>query len=441
MNYEDFFPLAYSNVLSFVVISSVLLFLMVYFLRRFVIGGILDPFHLYYSFTYSTSYAVIIMMMIEEKVDYFLSCLVFCYGLIFILTIAYLSLNRVSLGRFPSVLVNSFRCSHRAILIILFMYIFFVLVVVYSKGFSLFTSTNRFEDNKGVGPLVKFLYMATLFVIAYCSIRIMGVIGRCKRWLFRLILLIFMIFNAIISGAKSDMLVYFLIAVLAAAAYDKNNKPSVLAIASILIVSTVFAFVVLFFNFSSVLSADFPFTDLLGLIAERFMDRVFSNGDMYYMGLPNDIIDRISVDNFIIVLTTPLVSTSVMSNLAGYDVNMYDLGRQLLLYHYSNVSIAGGPTDHFDLFAYKYFGVFIGAIFVFLFSLYMYVLRTFLLNCSGNAFLCSMFSVIWVIGLECLMKPGLILGNLIFPLLFFIVVKLCDAMLSSFILKGFNKIQ
>jgi len=91
--------------------------------------------------------------------------------------------------------------------------------------------------------------------------------------------------------------------------------------------------------------------------------RIIGSGDTSYLILPNGVIEYIQTDNALTRFIAPIIGSGNLSNLLGYPVTDYTVGRQALLYFDPTNSIAGGPTSHFDLFGYVYFGVIGGFIF------------------------------------------------------------------------------
>ena len=425
MSYVDFFNYAYLNINIFLALSFILFIIMFISLRRFAIAGVLDPFHFTYTFTYSTSYSVVILLYIGGYISGYHFIIVVLYAVIFILCLKYLQSVKL-IGIFgklyntlaPTKLENVY-CT-----IIIIIYLFLVTTVLTIKGFSLFTDINRFEDNRGIGPLVKILNLLTYFLISYISIEIYKKKESRKSYFYFSGLIVFMIFNAMLSGAKSALLFYFMAYILSLSIFSGKFRLSPFKIFLILLFSLIFVFIVLAFNFSKVLDLS---VDNIRLLFEslfrRFMDRILSNGDSYYMGLPYDVIENVELNNILIVFFTPLISSSLMSKLAGYDVTLLDLGKQFLLNLYPDMERAGGPTDHFDLFAYKYFGVLGGGGFIVFLAFWLSQIRKLLTISQGSPYKSSLAVVLWISCLTVLLKPAMLLGDIVIFAFLFIIIK------------------
>ncbi len=419
MNYEEFFSFAYANTIHFLWMSFFICGFMFISLRKFSLGGALDPFHITYTFTYSTSYAVMTLLWLNGHIDNGLFFLLVFYGFCFISILIISNTYKVNLHRLSSMCDLLFGVKNAdAIKIIFAIYVFLSFVIIYNKGFSLFTLTNRFEDNKGIGPLVKIWEYSVYFILSYFSI---VSFNKKNSKIIVLLLILFAVFNSIVSGAKSDFFYYGLVFFFSRAIYTGKVQYNFKNLLSLLCVGLMSILVVLYFNFSLTLTTDFKIGDILESLLFRFYDRILSNGDAYYMGLPNNIIDAVSVDNVCITMLAPLIGISTLSSLVGYDVSSLDLGRQILLFHSPSLDVAGGPTDHFDLFAYKYFGA-MGPIFVIFISVYIVVVKEIIKTGKDNVHLSSVYSVIWFSVLSAILKPGMIFSSLLIPALFFFLI-------------------
>ncbi|HBC3497178.1 hypothetical protein P3553_05090 [Vibrio parahaemolyticus] len=244
-----------------------------------------------------------------------------------------------------------------------------------------------------------------------------------KKVLLYAIFIAFMIFNAIISGAKADLLFYIFAALVSVKIFNPNFSVSIKNMVMIIFLSLTFVFVVLFYNFSSSINMNLEYGEIFELLFRRLTDRILSNGDMYYMGLPNDVYEGISVNNILVVMLAPILSYSFMSKLAGYDIGQFEIGKQLLLAHYSGNTIAGGPTDHFDFFALLYFGVIGGAIFIALLALLLCFLRKMTVYGRGDIISSALVTVFWMKSLSWLLKPGLFLGTILYFTVFLLLIR------------------
>ncbi|WKE66790.1 hypothetical protein PVT67_06000 [Gallaecimonas kandeliae] len=421
MRYEEFFYFAYANIESIAFISLVIFAFLFLSLRRFSLSGFLDPFHIIYTFTYSTSYAVVLALWSGGFVDGIYMLLVMLYGVLFWFVIFSLSRLNVSVGRISLYVERAIDVrSTGAGKVVAFIYVFLTAIVLFSKGFSLFTVTNRFEDNRGLGPLVKFWSYSSLFIVAYLSIKLHLIKKRYRKRALGLVIVCLVILDSAIGGAKSDLIFYGLACVFSVSIFSGRIQVKAKSFILIFIVGIISIFTVLYFNMRSSIGSG-GFESVLSFLSVKFMDRILSNGDMYYMGLPNDVIDKVTLNNVLVVFFSPVLSLSVVSKLAGQDLSVFELGRQVLLYHYPDYNIAGGPTDHFDLFAYKYFG-FLAPLFIAFLAFYIYVVRTVVSSSYNNHYMSSFYTVIWFSVMDVILKPGTLISSIFFPFLFFALI-------------------
>lgn len=424
MNYEAFFKVSYEY-FDYFVYMSILLFAVLYlFSHRLSINGLLDPFTFTYTFTYSTSYSVIILLYIFGHIsDHTFSIFSF-YGFLFLISINIFSRISYAPGDYKFFSIFCFDKKKAFLFSIIFVYLLLVAFTIKTKGFSLFTETNRFEDNRGLGPIVRILEMCTFTIICIISIYLYRLrFNMFKKVLLYAIFIAFMIFNAIISGAKADLLFYIFAALVSVKIFNPNFSVSIKNMVMIIFLSLTFVFVVLFYNFSSSINMNLEYGEIFELLFRRLTDRILSNGDMYYMGLPNDVYEGISVNNILVVMLAPILSYSFMSKLAGYDIGQFEIGKQLLLAHYSGNTIAGGPTDHFDFFALLYFGVIGGAIFIVLLALLLCFLRKMTVYGRGDIISSALVTVFWMKSLSWLLKPGLFLGTILYFTVFLLLIR------------------
>jgi hypothetical protein len=232
-----------------------------------------------------------------------------------------------------------------------------------------------------------------------------------------------MVFNAAVSGAKADLLFYIFAGLLSVKVFDPCFRISIRNISLVVLISLFFAFVVLFYNFRGILDSNSQLLDVLGFLCRKLTDRILSNGDMYYMGLPNDVYEKISAGNVFLVMLAPVLSYSFVSRLAGLDVGQLEIGKQLLLAHYPGNDIAGGPTDHFDFFALHYFGLLGGCFFIVLLAFLFCFIRRSMIYSHGNMMSSALMTVFWMKSLSWLLKPGLFLGTILYFSVFLIIVR------------------
>nr|UEO57263.1 polymerase [Morganella morganii] len=429
MNYDDAFNIIYDNIYLFLSFSLVLFFILYAFTKKLSINGILDPYTFIYTFTYSTSYAVVCILFLNNAISFYSFFIILVMGITYIASVFIFTNIKLPYSTKLSFKKNSNKSHYRNACIII--YITTTLLIIYFKGFSIFTTTNRFEDNRGIGPIVRIFEISTYFLICYYFISINKIKTKKEKIINMSLFFMFLLFNATISGAKADLLFYFLAALISLKAYGSLKKIDIKYIILAFISSTLFALIILYFNFNSSLSGISDSYTVISSIFKRLVDRIISNGDMYYFGLPNDIYQNIEINNPIITFISPVISYSIASKLAGYDTSQFEIGKQLLLYHYPDNTVAGGPVDHFDLFAFSHFGLTGGVLFVILLSYLLCFIRNLFFICKDNVFLSISFTIIWINSLSWLLKPGYILGTLFYILFFYMLLLVINTALQK----------
>ena len=94
MNYAEFMYVAFNNI-EFLVILSIVLMLLLYRLTSGIAGGLSDPFHFTYTFTFGIGYAVVALLAIKGYVGLPEVAIVVGYGLVFL--VGYRSFSRLSI--------------------------------------------------------------------------------------------------------------------------------------------------------------------------------------------------------------------------------------------------------------------------------------------------------------------------------------------------------
>ena len=187
-----------------------------------------------------------------------------------------------------------------------------------------------------------------------------------------IILALIVILNSFIEGAKFSILNAFYVLIVAYSIRYKKPKFNFLLISSVLIISFVFSLFVLNSNLEKngvdMSSQDTMFLKNGSVLQEKFLFRIIANADKYYFGLPGGVIDKIDADNLFIRMIEPIIGVTTASKIFGYETNEFNVGRQLTKYHYPQYDVSGGATSHFDLFCYKYLGLFFGVFGVILIS-------------------------------------------------------------------------
>jgi hypothetical protein len=370
MNSTKFLLLAFDHI-GFLLALSIILVLLLYRMTSRIAGGVSDPFHFYYAFTFGTSYAVVGLLAFLGYIGLPEIALIVGYGLIFLL--CYRLFSRLS---FPPVqrAIRLWKGGVTFFRLALLLYILAALIYVSLAGFA-FLSESRFETNRGVGFLVRIMDPLRLFIVGYVAIIVAGYRGR-RTALLWCGLGLFALASSLLNGSKFALLESAYVAAVAVAVRSGRKAlplkkvfwPALL----VLLLATGYALTQLFFNFKADASPAANTTQYISgtpLLLEQFAVRIVSNGDMYYLGLPSEVLHSIRVDHPLVQLFGPIIGGGAISSLFGYDVNNTDVGRQIILYWDPFYPVSGGPTNHFDLTAYVYFGPILGTLFVMILAL------------------------------------------------------------------------
>jgi hypothetical protein len=246
-------------------------------------------------------------------------------------------------------------------------YVIFSVFILANIGLGVLADTNRFENSRGFGAFVRVLDLLNIFIIAYSAIIIKSFRRISNRIVFSLILWNFILFQALINGAKISIL-FGLIAVFFSLKLNgdliKVSKKSLITTIGFGVLFMFAALTINMKNNGEDITRTAEHINGMPLVVERFVNRMVSNGNTAYLILPNNIIDKLKTDNIVIRIFTPIIGISQMSKILGYNAGDFSVGRQALLYHDSGVTVAGGPTSHFDFFSYVYLGSIGGGFFV-----------------------------------------------------------------------------
>lgn len=408
----DFFIYAIENWYSLGLWTVFFGFLLYFAVKEIAVGGIFDPIHFVYTFTFGTKYAIVCSLYFSGYISNYLFFVVVLFGMSFYLALIYFSNKKqIYFNRLFSLLVPK-NNSHFEFKIIFLIYSFIALYIVSKIGFGFFASTNRFDNNKGYGLFVRITDVLGTFIIAYLSIvyyeryKILNK-NDLKQYLCYLFLFIFIVFFSILNGAKAAFIFALMTIILAIRVRWGNFKISFIKGTILISMATFFAIVGLYIN---LLNNNMETLDEsehikgVPIVVEKFIHRILANGDQSYMSLPNDVIESIDKDNILIRLLTPIIGTSQMSKIVGYEANDFSVGRQIILY-YSKMDVAGGPTSHFDLFSYVYFRL--GGVFFVMFLGYLLGSINKLLKISyqKSIFYIALVTTLWIRAMAVMLEP------------------------------------
>jgi hypothetical protein len=397
----------------------------------------MDPLHFYWTFTFGTAYGVILALYIGGYVDSFYFAVVMAYAGVFLLSFRMGFYLRSGLHSVVGVLLVPRGKGRFEFYFVLSAYSLLALFLMWKTGFGVNAESNRFEQNRGVGAFVRVADGFRLFLLSYIALICFERWKARKRGLATWVVISFylglMVLSSLLNGAKFAILegIYASLFALAVQGYRlRLGIGKVLAIFSIVLF---FAVWVLARNLqqagvdgesSGVYMPDTP------ILYERLALRVLANADKYYLSLPNGVIEKLQTDGALIQLLAPLISITKMSELVGHSVNDYTVGRQALLYWYPDYDVAGGPTSHFDLFSYKYFGLVPGLFFAAFIGFFLSAVAS-LSRFDGGPFYAAICATLWLRSIPMLLEPATGLAYVLDIFILFFIVKLLGTLLRG----------
>ncbi|WP_010224121.1 hypothetical protein [Pseudomonas donghuensis] len=429
MSDVDFFEFAFSHIALVLASIAAVSFVLYISIRKSVLVGYLDPLHFYWTFTLGTAYGIVVALFLSGYISAYLIFILFSYA--FILWFVYSSLhNRLSWFRSA---VNVFLVpagkGRFEFYLVLIVYFALALFLIFKTGLGVSAETNRFEQNRGMGAFVRVADGFRLFLIGYLFLMCVERWREGRRgfatWCLFLLYLFVLVVSSMLNGAKFAVLEAIYASLFALAMLGIRVRLGFIKVALISTVVGFFALFVLAKNLDNSgvdASSGGGYMPEVPMLVERLVLRVLANGDKYYFALPNDVIEELETDGVFIQLLAPLVSVTKMSELVGHPVDNYTIGKQSLLYWYPNYDIAGGPTSHFDLFAYKYFGLIPG----FIFSAFIGFLLASVSSLSrfeGGMFYSAIAAALWVRSIPMLLEPAVGLAYMLDIFILFSIIK------------------
>lgn len=433
MGSGEFFEVFFSHLDLFLILMCFFSGILYCCVRGVAPAAYLDPIHFYYTFTFGTSYGIIVGLYSLGYISDYIFSVVMVYGVLFILLLRlFVYLNRhTRYSIFRTFLVPRGEGRFH-FFIVLVVYVLLLVFLWTQVGLGVSAETNRFEQNRGFGAFVRVADGIRIFVLAYLTLVVYRRwLEDCKLTLKSIGLILFILFLIVVSsavnGAKFAMLEGLYSCFVAMAIYYKKPKFNIIYAAGIFVMALVFAMFVLSSNLEkkgmdvNAAPSYMPGGDVL---TERLVLRILSNADKYYLTLPGGVLDKLQTDDLWVRFVAPMVGTTRLSSILGYNVNNYNVGRQALLYYDPNYEIAGGPTSHFDLFVYKYFGNYFGWIWVafsaFLFAALVVLSRQ---GC-GDIYFCAIITALWLRSLPMMLEPTVGFAYVLDIFIIFTLIKL-----------------
>lgn len=407
----EFFLFTIENWQSFLILFIFCFIVLYLSTKSLSIAGLFDPFHFVYTFTIGTKYAILIFMFIHNLIDLYYFFIFSLYGIVFYLGLIYFSKNKKNLIKNSINIISPSKSNESlAFYIIVFIFILVAGFILYNIGAGLFAETNRFENNRGYGVFVRLTDCFGIFIIAYLSIKLYikyekaNYKNNFKSYILFFAMFVFLIFYTILNGAKATFL-FSIFTVLVAISIYKKEKIH-LSLFKIFLLSSIAIFFALIGLYINLVLNKYDVN--FDLVIQEFIHRIVANGNQTYMGLPNNVIEKIETDNIFIRIGMQIFGSGFMSNIVGYDTNNLAVGRQFLIYHAGTDDVvAGGPTSHFDLFAYVYFGPFFSIVFIIFLSYLIGSIKATSNYCNKKSiFYISLVTTIWIRGLSIILEPA-----------------------------------
>jgi len=437
MSDVDFFRFAFGHVP--LVLGCMLLFVTVVYLsvRRHVLLGYLDPLHFYWTFTFGTAYGIVLALFMEGYVSFYYFSVLMVYAVVFLVCFRLGLKVRSWLYPAVSILLLPRGRGRFEFWLVLLLYVSLAVFLMAKIGLGVNAETNRFEQNRGLGAFVRIADGFRLFVLSYlvllCAERWRARKRGMSTWGLVFVYLGLLVVSSLLNGAKFAILegIYASLFALAVQGYKlRLGLGKVLAMFSVVLL---FAVWVLGRNLeqSGVDSASTGvYMDDSPILYERLALRILANADKYYFSLPDGVIEKLETDGALVQLLAPLVSVTKMSELVGHPVNDYTVGRQALLYWYPDYDVAGGPTSHFDLFSYKYFGLLPGLLFAgFLGALLAAIVS--LSRIDRGPFYAAICATLWLRSIPVLLEPATGLAYVLDIFILFFMIKLLGVFLRG----------
>lgn len=396
-----FFDFLFNNYIEYI-IYAFLMCMMLFLLSNRKIKNIMDPFHFFYAFTYGTGYAIILILYIHDYVDIYYFSYLFISGAAFFIMF-YCSSN--STVKYKNSIFNRLSISvmeQERFLIKFLSVVYLSLFLFYLSQVSVaMFFTSRFEANRGLGIIVRLMDALRVILAGWYFYYYL----RSHKKKYLITALFISIVGALISGAKFAFLEQ--IYVLCVVSFITTRKTFKFNIKSIIVISIIAVFFLLFsLYFISKLAVMIGYTSSqyipgAPVAIELLLLRILANGDAYYLSLTEQVIDKVIIDHPWLQLLSNTFGNSVMAKVFNIDFSNLDVGRQIWLYWYPDDPVMRGPTNHFDLAGYAYFGYVGGVIFSAVIGYIIGVINSWKLKCSST----SALTVAFVSALYCRSLP------------------------------------
>ena len=422
MRDTEFLLLAFEHIglLVALMVAGAVILLLATYRRGF---GLLDPLHFFYAFTFGTSYGVVAFLAVMGRLSAAALTLVIGFGSLWLIGL-WIGQSALVKPMFARRTFDAREASLRSSSVLIRTLILSgVLLSVYLAIVgSPFAMVSRFQANRGIGFLPRLL--DPLRIVA--SGLLFAAVRR-RSWLWRILALAYIVLLAFASGSKFAFLecVYgaWMTTQLMQPALAKRVPLTVRArrtISALLIAvaATVFALTLLKYSTEARQAREYgspTYVKGVSLPVELLALRIVGNGDMYYMGLPDNTFFRVvKIPNPAAQMFGMLVGNTVMEELFDYPLANSAVGRQIWLHWYPDDPVMRGPTSHFDLVAYAYFGAALGAVFCFVLGFGIGWLRRSIRRLRPlPAWKAALLAALYLRALVSLLSPAISLAHLV----------------------------
>ena len=402
-----FFEFLFSNYIEYITYALLICFFL-FLLSNRKVKNIMDPFHFFYAFTYGTGYAIILILFVHGYVDVYYFSYLLLSGSVFFIMFYCSSSTTV---KYKKSLFNRLSISvveQEAFLVKFLSIVYIVLFLFYLSQISVtMFFTSRFEANRGLGIIVRLMDALRVILAGWYFYYYL----RFHKKRYFISALFISIIGALISGAKFAFLEQ--IYVLCVVGFITTRKTFRFNLKSLfLIVIVAILFLLFSLYFISKLSVMIGYTSSqyipgAPVAIELLLLRILANGDAYYLSLTEHVIDKIIIDHPWLQLLSNTFGNSVMAKVFDIDFSNLDVGRQIWLYWYPNDPVMRGPTNHFDLAGYAYFGYIGGVVFSAVIGYVVGIINSWKLKCdNSSALIVAFISALYCRSLPIIYNPS-----------------------------------
>lgn len=437
MDRYQFYLMVFQNLPVFFICILFVTLIYYFFHLKISTSSFLDSSFFYLVFTFGSAHGIVLFLYVLGFIE--LKYLFLTIGYMFLFMIfLFVNLKIKYNGTFYFVKLFLPIIKYNSILylIVYFLFILLMFYMIFFVGIGALAEDNRFEQNSGSGVFVRLFIFFRLFLICYLFLKLFSTKKKLNKIFYSSIYLFVIIISSLIDGAKFALIESLIISFVCLSYYlGTSIKIDLKRLIPILSISLVFAISLYQININKLGRGDNESQYISGVpyVFEAFALRILANGDKYFLSLPNNVIEKVETKPFYIRVTGSLVSSTLVSRFYGENINNYSIGKQILLYWDPSFSTAGGPTSHFDLYAYKHFSYF-ALIFIFILSLWFSLLIKLRSYAKDNLYNSIFLAILYHRSWSILIEPPLGIGYIFDVLIIFLFF----AMFKLYILRRVN---